>query len=119
MFGNNMKIEFTLILALAMCSCAPSRVDSNPKKVHILNSTKFVDSDAFCLVHARQMSLAPEIEGHGVADLPSNFMDRRLTHFPNDGYFYPACTTSAAAKVWVCPSCSKQSARIKKIMDIH
>ena len=114
-----MKTLFTLILALVMCSCASNRVSSDSKKVHILDSTKFVGSDAFCLVHDKRMSLAPELEGPGVADLPSKFMDRHWKNFPNDGYFYPACTTATADRVWVCPSCSNESARIKKEMDIH
>ena len=117
-FGKNMKTLLTLILVVAMCSCASSRVSADPKTVHILNSTKFVGSDAFCLVHDRQMSLAPELEGPGVADLPSMFMVRHWKNFPNDGYFYPACTTATADKVWVCPNCSKESAKIKKEMDI-
>ena len=112
-----MKALLTLIPALAMCSCASSRVSPDPKAVHILGSTKFAGSDAFCLVHDRQMSLARELEGPGIADLPSKFMDRHWKNFPNDGYFYPACTPATAEKVWVCPNCSKESARIKKEMD--
>ena len=118
-FRKNMKTLFTLILALAMCSCASSRVDSDDKKVHILDFTKFVGSDAFCLVHAMRMSLLPELEGAGTADLPSRFMERHWKDFPNDGYFYPACTKATTNKIWVCPICSSEYARIKKEMDIR
>ena len=114
-----MRTLLTLILASAVCSCGSRRVSPDPKAVHILSSTKFAGSDAFCLVHDRQMSLAQELKGAGIADLPGKFMDRHWKNFPNDGYFYPACTTATAEKVWVCPNCSKESARIKKEMDIR
>jgi hypothetical protein len=117
-FGKKMKNLLILILALAIISCASNRVSSVPKTVHIHNATKFVGSDAFCLVHDRKMRLAPEILGPGIADIPSNFMDRHWKNFPNDGYFYPVCTSAMSDKVWVCPNCSKESAQIKKEMDI-
>jgi hypothetical protein len=114
-----MKTLLTLIFAAVICSCAASRDHTDSTEVHYLNSTKFVGAEAFCIVHNKRMSQAPEILGSGTDDLPINFLNLRETKFPNDGYFYPACTISTADNVWVCGSCSKASAKTKHELRIN
>lgn len=114
-----MKILLSAVVLLAMCSCGSSGVASHARDVQYVNKTKFVGDEAFCLVHDKRMKLAPELEGPGAEGLPGDFMAQHWQRFPNDGYFYPACTPATGDKVWVCTLCSRESARTKGKMGLR
>lgn len=114
-----MKILLSAVVLLAMCSCGSSGVASHARDVQYVNKTKFVGDEAFCLVHDKRMKLAPELEGPGAEGLPGDFMAQHWQRFPNDGYFYPACTPASANKVWVCATCLRESARTKGKMGLR
>ncbi|MCW1916525.1 hypothetical protein OJ996_23260 [Luteolibacter sp. GHJ8] len=113
-----MKMLLAAAVLLAMCSCGSSGVASRGREVQYVNKTKFVGDEAFCVVHDKRMKLAPELEGPGADGLPGDFMEQHWQQFPNDGYFYPACSPASGENVWVCPACSRDSARMKGKMGL-